>query len=531
MDALVAVDVGGTFTDVVVHDPSTGALRLAKALTTPEDPARGVLTALERAGVDLGSVRAFVHGTTLVINAITERKGARTALVTTAGFRDVLEIARTNRPDMYNFRYHKPRPFVPRRLRFEVRERLDPRGRVVAPIHLEDLEAVAESCRAEGVEAVAICFLHAYANPEHERQAAARLRELLPQVPVSASHEVSGLWREYERTSTVVLNAYVRPAAARYLSRLGEALQACGFRGRLRLMHSAGGTASLEQACVRPILMVESGPVAGVAGAARLGRALGDGDLVTLDVGGTTAKCSLIEHGEPRMVAEYHLERTPFSAGYPLQIPAVDIVEIGAGGGSIVRLDPLQVGPQSVGYELQDRALVFGGDTLTATDVAVAGGLARLGDPTRVAHLAGDQVRGCLQHIRRMVEQAIDRIKLQAAPQPVIVVGGGSILLGEELQGASSVVRPPHYEVANAVGAAIAQISGEVDKIYSLQQMGREEAVRAAKEEAAARATANGAHPRTVKVVEVEDVPLTYLEGDMLRVRVKAVGELSAAVG
>ena len=337
------------------------------------------MDAVEAGEVDLGEAAFFVHGATVVINAITERKGARTALVTTAGFRDVLSIGRGNRPDMYNLRYRKPAPFVPRRLCFEVPERLAADGAVVAPLDLAAVDAVAEGCAAQGAEAVAVCFLHSYANPEHERAARDRLAARLgPEVAITISSEVTRQLREYERTSTTVLNAYVQPVVGRYLADLEERARARGLRRAAYVMQSNGGTASFERARRLPINLVESGPAAGIIGAARIGAQIGEPNVIYLDIGGTTAKCSLIEDGHPRTTTDYRLEWTPQSAGYPATVPVTDIVEIGAGGGSIAWRDGtggLHVGPRSAGAEPGPACYGKGGTDPTVTDAKLVAGV------------------------------------------------------------------------------------------------------------------------------------------------------------
>src|SRR5215218_5882216 len=270
----VAVDIGGTFTDVVVFDESSAALWAAKVSTTPANFADGVLAAIHAGKIDPADVVAFIHGTTVVINAITERSGAKTALVTTAGFRDVLEIGRGNRPDMYNLLYHKPPPFVPRDLRFEVREPIDWRGCVLEPPHLDDLDPIVVACREQGVEAIAICLLHAYAHPEHEERCRDFLQQRLPGVAVATSSSITREWREFERTSTAVLNAYVQPVVDRYLGELEAGLAGKGYKGGLSVMQSNGGTASFAMARQLPLHLIESGPVAGITGAARVGELL-----------------------------------------------------------------------------------------------------------------------------------------------------------------------------------------------------------------------------------------------------------------
>src|SRR5215213_1475154 len=374
----VAVDIGGTFTDVVLFDEASGAVSAAKVSTTPANFADGVLAAIHTGRIDPAAVVTFVHGTTVVINAITQRSGVKTALVTTAGFRDVLEIGRGNRPDMYNLKFHKPKPLVPRRLRFEVRERVGADGSVWTPLATEDLEAVVDSCQVEGVEAIAVCFLHAYAHPKHEEAAAAFLRARLPGVLVTASSEITREWREFERSSTAALNAYVQPILDGYLGDLENRLRAEGLTAPLFAMLSNGGTASFAAARKTPISLVESGPVAGVTGAALIGRVIDDGNIIALDIGGTTAKCSLIENGEVKITTDYRLEANSRSSGYPVKVPVVDIVEIGAGGGSIAWFDEggaLRVGPISAGADPGPAAYGKGGTQPTVTDAMLIAGV------------------------------------------------------------------------------------------------------------------------------------------------------------
>ncbi|MFN8593506.1 MAG: hydantoinase/oxoprolinase family protein [Thermomicrobiales bacterium] len=374
----VAVDIGGTFTDVVAFDAASRTVWAAKASTTPANFADGVFAAIAAGAIRPEDIAAFIHGTTVVINAITLRRGVKTALITTEGFRDVLEIGRGNRPDMYNLKFHKPRPFVPRRLRFEVRERVAADGSVWTSLAMDDLERIAAACEAEQVAAIAICFLHAYAHPEHEQTAAAFLRQRLPEVTVTASSEITREWREFERSSTTVLNAYVAPILDAYLSDLERRLRLDGVAAPLFAMLSNGGTATFTAARQTPIALVESGPVAGVTAAAELGKAIGDPNVIALDIGGTTAKCSLIEGGEARITTDYRLEASPRSSGYPIKAPVVDIVEIGSGGGSIAWFDPggaLRVGPLSAGADPGPACYGRGGTEPTVTDALLITGV------------------------------------------------------------------------------------------------------------------------------------------------------------
>jgi N-methylhydantoinase A len=365
----VATDIGGTFTDLVYLDNS-GKIKVDKSPTTPPHFERGVMNVLEKNNITKEHVEQFIHGSTVVINAITERKGVKTGLITTKGFRDVLEIARGNRPDLFNIRYKKPVPFVERHLRKEVNERINYKGDVLQPIQAAEIEKMAEELKAEGVEAIGIVFLHAYINPIHELEAREIIKKLWPEVFVSVSHELTKEWREYERTSTTVLNAYVQPIAATYIDQLQTELEKIPAQ-RNYIMQSNGGTTTFEQAKKLSINMLESGPVAGVYGAAILGEMIGEKDIIAFDIGGTTAKCSLIENGEMKVSTDYYIEKDHRSAGYPVKVPVVDIVEIGNGGGSIAWIDEggsLKVGPQSAGASPGPVAYNKGGTEPTTTD-------------------------------------------------------------------------------------------------------------------------------------------------------------------
>jgi N-methylhydantoinase A len=375
----VATDVGGTFTDLVYFetDPETGrqTIRTAKADTTPPDFERGILDVLDKAGIDVAALRFFAHGTTLVINALTERKGVATGLITTAGFRDVLEIGRGNRPSFFDVHYRKPAAFVSRALRREVGGRMTYRGEEAAPLDLAGLDAILADFRAAGVGAVAVCLLHAYANPAHEQELIAAIRARWPGVPVVASHQITREWREYERTNTTVLSAYVQPIAERYLDRLADSLGTRGFAGQIYIMQSNCGVDSLAATKAIPITMVESGPASGVWAAAELGRVLDTPNVLALDIGGTTAKCALIEGGHVQIKTDYWIERSRSSAGYPIMVPVVDLVEIGNGGGSIAWVDDfakLHVGPQSAGAAPGPAAYGRGGTAATTTDANLA---------------------------------------------------------------------------------------------------------------------------------------------------------------
>lgn len=371
----VATDVGGTFTDLVCFetDLSTGkaTIKTAKSDTTPPNFEQGVLNVIAKSGVSPSEIDFLAHGTTVVINALTERKGVKVGLITTEGFRDTLEIARGNRPDFFNLDYRKPKPFVERYLRREVPGRMTYKGEEVTQLDLSGLPAILDDFRNDGVEAIAISFLHSYANPAHERATLEEVKRLWPEGSVVASHQITREWREYERTNTAVLSAYVQPAAERYLKRLNEGLKNEGFRGNPYIMQSNCGVDSLEAVSQIPITMVESGPASGFWGAAELGKLIGEPDVLALDIGGTTAKCSLIEDGQVKIMTDYWIERDRTSAGYPIMVPVVDLVEIGNGGGSIAWVDEfnkLHVGPQSAGAKPGPAAYGRGGTNATTTD-------------------------------------------------------------------------------------------------------------------------------------------------------------------
>jgi N-methylhydantoinase A len=366
---LVAIDIGGTFTDLMAFDEGTGRFSQAKSLTTPAQLVQGIIDCLRKSGVDAGAVGELIHGSTTAINTLIERKGAKTGLVVTRGTRDVYAIGRGNRPESYNLFFHRHRPLVPRHLTREVGGRLLASGAEHEPL---DRAAVEEACRtlaAEGVEAVAVCFLHAYANPEHERAAGEIVRRMLPAAYVSLSHEILREYREYERTSTTVVNAYVGPKVGGYVKSLERGLGEAGFHGNLTIMQSNGGVMTPEVATGRPVAMMESGPVGGIIAAARVARALGFANVISFDMGGTTAKASLIRDGEPAMAPGYHVGG--YASGHPVMAPVIDVIEVGAGGGSVAWIDDvgaLKVGPQSAGADPGPICYGGGGAEPTITD-------------------------------------------------------------------------------------------------------------------------------------------------------------------
>ena len=394
----IGIDIGGTFTDIVIARDD-GLIETRKVPSTPDDYSRGIAEALSRLVADYQTspdrITGIVHATTVATNAILEYKGARTGLLTTEGFRDVLEMRRLRIPVLYDLQYDKPKPLAARHLRLEVRERLGPDGSVRIPLDEEDVRRAAAQFRTEGVEAVAISFLHAYANPDHEIAAEAILREELgDDVYICRGSEILPEIREYERTSTVVVNAYIGPVVRNYAAALTTRLDSIGVTCPVEMMHSGGGIMRLGSAVKRAASLVESGPAAGVIACARLVSGGNEPSIISFDMGGTTAKAALIEDGEPARTTEYEVgaginlsSKLVKGGGYPIRMPFIDVSEIGAGGGSIVsidRMNQVSVGPQSAGAYPGPVCYGLGGKQATLTDafltlgyindVALAGG-------------------------------------------------------------------------------------------------------------------------------------------------------------
>jgi N-methylhydantoinase A len=375
---LFAVDIGGTFTDLMGIDVGSGAVFHGKSLTTPQNLAQGVLDCVRKSGVALEAVDRLVHGSTIAINTLIERKGARTALVVTRGTRDVYAIGRGNRPQAFNLNYRRPRPLVTRQDVFEIDQRTLASGETLRPLVSAEVEEVAQRLKQGGFDAVAVCFLHSYSNTEPEESAGAILSASLDGVYISKSHEIMREYREYERISTTVVNAYVGPKVGCYVRNLDRALRDRGLRGEFSVMQSNGGVMSPDTAARRPVAMMESGPVGGIIAGAEIGKRLGFENIISFDMGGTTAKASLIRNGAPTMSEGYYVGG--YDSGYPVMVPVVDVVEIGTGGGSIAWLDEvgaLKVGPHSAGAEPGPVCYGRGGEEPTITDANVV--LGRIG--------------------------------------------------------------------------------------------------------------------------------------------------------
>ena len=507
----LGVDIGGTFTDVVLLGVD-GSVRTAKVLSTPDDYARGVVAGavalLAEHGVDPDAVADVVHASTVASNTILEGRGARTALVTTKGFRDVLELRRLRIPVLYDIQYEQPPPLVPRRRRYEVEERLGPRGERWQELNEESVRAAVREIEGDEVEAVAIALLNAYADDVHERRVEAIVRSVLGDgVYVTRSSEILPEIREYERTSTAVVNAYVGPTITRYLGSLVERLRDAGIEGRLDVMQSSGGTLTPETAARRPAHLIESGPAAGVMACAYLGRLTGRARLISLDMGGTTAKAAIVENGLPVRTSEYEVgaginlsSKLVKGGGHPIKLPFIDVSEIGAGGGSIVAVDPLgsvAVGPLSAGSVPGPACYGTGGVEPTLTDALLVlgylgarelGGGAITLDPA-TAHDALDRVvatplrrsveeaaHGVLQLAVATMTRAVKAVTTYRGRDPrdftLCAFGGNGPLTGVEVAralGIGRVLVPPAPGVFSALGLLFSDTEHEVVRTLMLR--------------------------------------------------------------
>jgi N-methylhydantoinase A len=481
--ARIGVDVGGTFTDLVLHDPARGLVRTGKLLTTPDDPSEAIIEGMQRilreAGLAPGDLHSIVHGTTLVTNTVIERTGAKVGLLTTAGFRDSIEIGREIRYDLYDLFLEAPSPLVPRHLRREIPGRLDADGAELLPL---DEDAVAREVRAlveaEAIEALAIGFLHSYRDPRHEKRAGEIVRALYPDLMLTLSAEVAPEIREYERSSTACANAYVQPRMRRYLDALEVSLARIGFDGRLYVMLSGGGIAAVREAKHFPIRLIESGPAAGAMAAAFLAKLAGLDHVVSYDMGGTTAKMCLIEDGVPDHKFDFEagrVRRFVKGSGLPLKVSVVDMIEVGAGGGSIARIEPgsglMKVGPRSAGAAPGPVCYGRGGTEPCVTDADLLlgrldpayflGGEMAL-DPDRVHRAFADGVAAALRlapidaalGVQRIVDEtmaAATRMHLAEKgrdPRDYTLIAFGGAGPGPRLEPGAAAENPPHHRPA-----------------------------------------------------------------------------------
>jgi N-methylhydantoinase A/oxoprolinase/acetone carboxylase beta subunit len=511
----IGIDVGGTNTDAVLMD-GHNVVGWTKTPTTP-DVTSGITKALKQVLTDTqanpSDVKAVMIGTTHFTNAVVERKRLRPTAAVRMGL-----PATSALPPMVDWPPELREAIGGHKYLINGGHEFD--GKLISKLDEKAVIEAAQEIRSKGIQAVAVSSVFSPVNAEHEERAAEILRQEIPDVQVTISHE-TGRIGLLERENAAIMNACLGDLAHHIVSAFRQALQEMQINAPFYLSQNDGTLMRADYAEKYPVLTFASGPTNSMRGAAFLS---GIKDAMVVDLGGTTSDVGMLIHGFPReasVAVEVGGVRTNF------RMP--DVYSFGLGGGSLVSRDPLTIGPQSVGYELTTKALVFGGDVLTATDIAVAGDLADIGDKGAVNSLDKTLVHTALDRMQKMVDEAVDRMKTSAEPIPVILVGGGTILVSRAVAGASEMIKPDHYPVANAIGAAIAQVGGEMDRVFSLASMSREDALAEARAEATAKAVSAGADETTIQIVDIEEVPLAYLPGNATRIRVKAVGDLTIA--
>ena len=509
----IGVDVGGTNTDAALMDGNK-VVGWFKTPTTPDVTTgitKAMRTVLEETKVPTKEIKAVMIGTTHFTNAVVERKrlmetaAIRLGLPATECLPPMVDWPPDLRDTIGNHKYlvHGGHEFD---------------GREISPLDEKEIRDVAKDIKSKGIRAVAISAVFSPVNSSFEDRAAEIVQDEVPDVSISLSHEI-GRMGILERENAAILNACLGDLAQAIVQSFREALKEMKIDAPFYLSQNDGTLMSADYAEKYPVLTFTSGPTNSMRGAAFLS---GVKDAMVVDLGGTTSDVGMLLGGFPReasVAVEISGVRTNF------RMP--DVYSFGLGGGSIVTEDPLKIGPQSVGYELTTKGLVFDGDVLTATDLAVAGGLVDIGDASAVKSLDARLVRQALDEIQSMVETAVDLMKTSAEPIPLILVGGGTILVSRQVEGTSEMVKPEHFAVANAIGAAIAQVGGETDRVFAMAELSRDDALGQAREEATEKAIAAGADEETITIVDVEEVPLAYLPSNAVRIRVKAVGDLA----
>jgi len=514
----IGIDVGGTNTDAVLMDGAR-VVATVKSVTT-EDVTSGIVAALRhlevQSGLDASDVRAVMIGTTHFINALVEAN----RLAPTAALRLGLPATEAL-PPMVDWPESLVQAVGGHRYLCHGGFEFD--GQTISELDEDEIRQAASDMLDRGVRSVAVSSVFSPVSDEHELRAAEILAAQAPDLVVSLSHEIGRLGL-LQRENATIINAALRQMAAQIVDGLADAVRGAGIHAPLYLSQNDGTLMEIEYARRYPVATFASGPTNSMRGAAFLS---GLADCAVVDVGGTTTDVGVLQRGFPREAATEVVV-----AGVRTNFRMPDVVSIGLGGGSLVREAGgrgVEVGPDSVGYRLTSEAMVFGGDTLTATDIAVAARILDIGDRERVRHLSKEFVHEALDVIAAKVTEVIDRMRTSPERPPVVVVGGGGVLVPDDLDGVVSVHRAEHYEVANAIGAAIAQVGGEVDRIYPIEPGRRDVVLDAAKQEAVDRAVAAGANPERVEIVDVDEVPIAYLPGNATRVRVKAVGDLLLA--
>ena len=509
----IGIDVGGTNTDAVLMD-GLNVIATKKTPTT-ENVTDGIVEALrsvvESSSLDVSALDGVMIGTTHFTNAMVERRRLEpTACIRLGLPATVCLPPLVDWPDdlastigNHNYIAHGGHEFD---------------GREISSFDPDEVRGIAEEIKAKGINAIAISSVFSPVNSEFETKAAEVVLEVLPGANITLSSTIGRIGL-LERENAAVMNACLRSLAVTTVSGFKDALSAMDITAPFFISQNDGTLMNADFAADYPVLTFASGPTNSMRGAAFLSNLK---DAIVVDVGGTTTDVGVLQQGFPRVAAT-----AVTIGGVRTNFRMPDTLSIGLGGGSIIGQDPIKIGPQSVGFELTERARVFGGDVLTATDIAVAGGYVSIGDHALVSALDSDLVKGVYAKIQELVSITVDRMKTSASAVPAIIVGGGSILIRDEIEGTSEIVKPEHYSVANAIGAAIAQVGGETDRVFSLADMSRDEALMEAKKEATDRAITAGAKAETIEIVDVEEVPLAYLPGNATRIMVKAVGDLA----
>ena len=509
----IGIDVGGTNTDAVVMD-GVNVVTTTKTPTT-ENVTDGIVSALrgvvENSNLDVGSIDGVMIGTTHFTNAMVERRRLeptaciRLGLPATVCLPPLVDWPGDLAAVLGNHTYlaHGGHEFD---------------GREISAFDSDEVRNIAKDIKSKGINAIAISSVFSPVNSEFETKAAEVVQDVLPDANITLSSMIGRIGL-LERENAAVMNACLRNLAVATVSGFKEALSAMNISAPFFISQNDGTLMNADFAADYPVLTFASGPTNSMRGAAFLSDLK---DAIVVDVGGTTTDVGVLQQGFPRVAA------TAVSiGGVRTNFRMPDTLSIGLGGGSIIQENPIKVGPQSVGFELTQKAQVFGGSVLTATDIAVAGGLASVGDQDHVSKIDSTLIKNIIGQIQEMVSVAVDRMKTSASLVPAVIVGGGSILIQDQIEGTSEIVKPNHYSVANAIGAAIAQVGGETDRVFSLAEMSRDEALAEAKTEATDRAVSAGAQADTIEIVDVEEVPLAYLPGNATRIMVKAVGDLA----
>lgn len=507
----IGIDVGGTNTDAVLMDGKVLVDKIKNPTTS--DVTAGIiacLNSLTDSRPDNSKIDAVMLGTTHFVNALLQRKD----LAPSAALRLCLP-ATTMLPPLVDWPDDLKNSIGAHTYMVSGGHEYD--GREISQIKERELRDITRKMVDDGIRSVSVCGVFSPVDDNHEKTAAEIIQSEAPKMSITLSSEI-GRVGLLERENAAMLNACLVEVATKTVAAIRKAMSSAGLEVPLFFSQNDGTLMQSEFAANYPVFTIASGPTNSMRGAAFLSGVL---DAVIIDIGGTSTDGGMLTKGFPREAAV-----AVDVAGVRTNFRMPDVFSIALGGGSLIEKEPLKIGPESIGFQLTHEGLVFGGDQLTATDVAVASGITQIGDPKLVRNINTEFAESVIKKIQTRIEDVVDQLKISAQPVPVVLVGGGSILVKNKFEGASDVLRPPNAEVANAIGAAISQVGGQVEKVYSLTDMSREEALELAKKEAAKKAIDAGGDPNSIEIVDIEEIPLTYLPSNALRVKIKAVGEL-----